>query len=66
MSDTPQYDFKPLHDLEVQAMLFDMDIDYEAWTLLPKNTFKHPVWLQVWRSKQEDADFDVNFDIDRE
>lgn len=54
---------RAMNDLKIQAMMFDMDIDIETWTLLPKETFRHPVWIQRWREKEDNSDLDVNFDI---
>lgn len=51
--------------LQVQAILFDMDIDIETWTLVPKSTYKEAVWITRWKEKQNDSDFDTYFDIDR-
>lgn len=60
------YDFSPIADLKIQAMLFDMDIDYETMSLVPKQTYKEAVWLTRWKDKQADADFDTNIDIDKD
>lgn len=55
-----------LDDLEVQAMVFDMDIDIETLTLQPKNNYKESIWITRWKEKRHDADYDEQLDIDRE
>lgn len=55
-----------LADLQVQAMIFDMDIDIEAMRLVPKSDYKEPFWITNWKEKQHGGDFDTQFDIDRE
>jgi hypothetical protein len=45
-------------ELQVQAMIFDMDVDIETWTLVPKSTYKEPRWITVWKEKQYGADHD--------
>lgn len=44
-----------LGDLEVQAMIFDMEIDYEALTVTPK-VEPQPFWITRWKEKQENGD----------
>lgn len=53
-------------DIQIQAMLFNMDIDWELLELIPKETYKEPFWLSRWKDKMEQEDFDTNFDIDQE
>lgn len=53
-------------DLQVQAMMFDMDIDIETWSLVPKRKDETPQWLKNWKEKMSNADFDTHTDIDRE
>lgn len=53
-----------IDDLKAQAMLFDMDIDWETLELVPPSTYKQPAWITRWKDKE--VDFDTNFDIDRE
>lgn len=55
-----------MDDLEVQAMIFDMDIDIEALRLTPKNEYKEPIWITRWKEKRNDADLNEQFDYDRE
>lgn len=50
-----------LADLKIQAMIFDMDIDIETWSLIPKSDYKEPYWLSRWKAKQEERDY---MDID--
>lgn len=57
---------KKLADLTIQSMLFDMDIDLETATLVPKTVTKEQSWLTKWKNKRSDADFDEYFDIDKE
>lgn len=44
---------KTLADLRVQAMLFDMAVDLEAATLVPKPALS-PKWLTRWKDKIND------------
>lgn len=46
-------------DLQIQAMLFDMDIDIETWSLVPKRKDVTPIWIKRWREKQDNSDYDV-------
>lgn len=52
-------------DLQVQSMMFDMDIDVETWSLVPKAKDETPIWIKRWRENRESADFDELMDIDR-
>ena len=45
-------------DLQVQAMMFGMDIDIETWSLIPKETYKEPFWVTRWKEKRDGADSD--------
>lgn len=55
-----------LNDLKIQAMLFDMDIDFETFELVPKRKkYEVPKWVERWKEKRAEADFDEYFDIDR-
>lgn len=52
-------------DLKIQAMMFDMDIDWETLEVVPKSkTEPEAIWLTRWKEKVEQSDFDTNFDID--
>lgn len=55
-----------LDELEVQSMIFDMDVDIETLTLAPKETYKEARWITNWKEKRDGSDFNTNFDIDRE
>lgn len=56
-----------LANVQIQAMMFDMDIDYETLTLQPKKkTVEDPYWLVKFKDQRANADFDTNFDIDRD
>ena len=58
---------KKMADLKVQAMMFDMDIDWETLEVVPKSKAKlEAVWLTRWKDKVDQSDFDTNFDIDKE
>lgn len=43
-------------DLQIQAMMFDMDIDIETWSLVPKKTTKSQPWLERWMNRFHEAD----------
>lgn len=53
---------KKIDDLRVQAMLFDMDIDWETASLVPKTKDETPFWIKKWKEKQYGADYDPYFD----
>lgn len=53
---------KALTDLEVKAMMFDMDIDIETWSLVPKNKYAEPIWITRWKEKEHGADTDNRLD----
>lgn len=46
---------KRYDDLQVQAMLFDMDIDIETWSLTPKKKIEY-TWLDRWLDKLNNSD----------
>jgi hypothetical protein len=46
-------------DLKIQAMLFDMDIDIETWSLVEKRKDTTPIWVKRWREKQAESDWAV-------
>lgn len=50
---------KRLSDLKIQAMMFDMGLDIETWSLIEKNTYKEPDWLRRWNEKRNAADNDA-------
>ena len=43
-------------DLKIQAMMFDMDIDIETWSLVPKRKDTMPTWLRRWKEKVSEGD----------
>ena len=47
---------KRLDELRVQAMMFDMDIDYETLSLMPKHKDTTPIWLKIWKEKVDASD----------
>lgn len=49
-------------DLEIQAMIFDMAIDIETWSPVPKRQNGLPAWIGRWRAKEAQADQDPYFD----
>lgn len=57
---------KKYADLKIQAMMFDMDIDIETWSLVPKTNFKHPVWIEKWRENQDNSDYQPDGSDDQE
>lgn len=61
-----QYDFSKLNELQAQAMLLDMELDYETFDLVAIKRRDDPEWLIRWKDQQDQADFDSYFDIDRE
>lgn len=55
-----------LAELQIQALMFDMDIDIEALMLVPKNRAIVFDWLARWKDKRANSDFDELMDIDWE
>jgi hypothetical protein len=53
-------------DLQVQAMVFDMDIDWETLTLTPKTDYIEPFWITRWKEKEHGSDRDNSRDHDQE
>ena len=44
-------------DLRVQAMMFDMEVDWETLTLVPKSEEEdQPIWLKKWKEKEHNGD----------
>lgn len=60
------YDLKRISDLQVKAMLFDMDVDWEILDLVEKNGVLDAVWLRRWKDKKNQSDFDEYLDIDKD
>lgn len=58
---------KAIADIKIQAIMFNMDIDWETFGLVPKtkNT-EDPVWLLKWKTIRQESDFDELIDIDWE
>lgn len=54
-----------LDELQVQAMLFDLEIDWDSLTLEPARPSTVPAWAQKYRDLRGQADFDERMDIDR-
>lgn len=54
-----------LADLKVQAMLFDLVIDWDTLELVPKQVDETPAWAQRYRDSRGEADFDERIDVDR-
>lgn len=61
-----QYDFSKLNDLKVQAMLFDMEIDFETFDLVARRKDDRPDWQIRWNDKRSKGDFDERFDVDQD
>lgn len=54
-------------DLQIQAMMFDMDIDYETLSLTERIKYDQPIWLQRYKTKLDNSDIDqVSWDVDWE
>lgn len=49
---------KTLADLSIKSILFDMDIDIETLTIIPKNNHRQQPWLKNWKDKQRESDND--------
>ena len=47
---------KTLADLRIQAMMFDMAVDLETASLVPKTAETAPKWLTRWKEKMADSD----------
>lgn len=43
-------------DLQIQAMMFDMDVDVEAARLIPKRIDVVPIWIKKWKEKENGSD----------
>lgn len=54
-----------LNDLKVQAIIFDMAVDVETWSLVAKSK-KQPIWLTRWQDKRDDSDSNELLDMDWE
>lgn len=52
-------ELKIINDLKIQSMLFDMEIDWEALTLVPKVKDTTPIWIKRWQEKQAESDYTV-------
>lgn len=52
---------KKYADLQIQAMLFNMDIDIETWSLVPKVKHQEPKWLANWKDKVSEGDTSHDF-----
>lgn len=47
---------KKLADLRIQAIMFDMDIDLEAFSLKPKKEEERPTWFSRYMERFHYAD----------
>lgn len=47
------------NDLLIQAMMFDMDIDFETVSIVPKIKDTTPVWVKKWKEKENGKDYTV-------
>lgn len=50
---------KKVANLKVQAMMFDMDVDWETLTLVAKHKDTTPTWIKRWQEKQAESDYTV-------
>ena len=58
---------KAYADMQIQAIMFNMDIDWETLTLTEKVKVEpEPRWLIGWKAKREESDFNELMDIDWE
>lgn len=48
-----------INDLKIQAMLFDMNIDWETLELEPKRKDKQPFWVKRWQDNFKESDYTV-------
>jgi len=50
---------KKVADLRIQAMMFDMDIDWETLEVVPKSKVEpEAIWLTRWKEKVDQSDFE--------
>lgn len=47
-----------VNDLKIQSIMFDMDIDYEALSLVEKRRDTTPIWIKRWNEKRRESDND--------
>jgi hypothetical protein len=52
--------------LQIKSMIFDMDMDIETWSLVPKRTDQDEPWLTKWKEKEHGKDFDNRLDAEQE
>ncbi len=52
-------DLEVINDLKIQAMMFDLSIDWESLELVPVVKDQTPVWIKKWRNKFEESDYTV-------
>lgn len=57
---------KKFADLKIQAMLFDMDIDIETWSLVKRPVYKEAFWITNWREKLANSDYTPDGSDDQE
>lgn len=56
---------KAVADIQIQAIMFSMEIDWETLTLIEKIKVEpEPQWLISWKAKREESDFNELMDID--
>lgn len=49
-------DIEFINDLKIQGMMFDMMVDWETLTLVPKPVYKEAFWLTKWKDKRDGSD----------
>lgn len=52
-------DIEVINDLKIQAMMFDMCVDWETLELVPVTKDVTPIWVKRWKEKQANSDYDV-------
>jgi hypothetical protein len=53
-------------DLKIQAMMFDLDVDWESLELTPKRTDTQPFWVKNWKDKLNESDYMTDGSDDQE
>lgn len=55
-----------INDLKIQAMMFDMDIDWETLELMERLVDDTPFWLKRWKDKVAEGDNQPEYNVDWE
>lgn len=51
---------KAYADLAIKSIMFDIDIDIETWSLIPKRKNTVSIWMTKWREKEQTSDRQPN------